>query len=1003
MARRDLRPAARARPRARGHHVVAPAVVGARVGRARHPTTRPSRPASWSASPASCRTPTRSSAACSTTSRETGDLENTLDHPLLRQRRERRGRRARLDQRRPPVERRDHRPPGAAGPHRRAGRTERPQQLPVGLDDGRQHAVQALEARGARGRRRRSVHRAPARVDPATQAAAGTIRHQFAHAIDILPTILEVDRRRGAARGSTDVDAVAHRRHEHAVRARTTPTRRNATRRSTSRCSSSRAIYHQGWKAVTFHALGCDVRRRTRSQRAVRRRRVGAVPRRGGHLRDGGPRGEGTGTPRRDDRPLVEEARRNDVLPLDNRPLNAILNPRPRPTGHAQPLRVPRARRARARGQRGAPAEPGAHDHRRRRDPVGRHGRRDHPRNGLRARRLRVLPARRTAAVRAQPLRQGAARRRRPTRCIAPGAHQVVYEYTKTTGLSGRGELRVDGRVVGAADIPTFTPMQFSNTGGGMTCGYELGPSVGDDYVAPFRCNAPIHRVDRRRGRRARTRPDGGVPGPHGRAIGHGGALAMQRLLRGVVAAALAGIALAGAHPAGAQTAGEHDRALRRAHRSRSPTAGCASTRPIAYDFGNVVRHGITRDLVARERYDGTYDRRYRISDVQVTADPSTPSALKTSSEGPFLHLRIGDPDRTITGSAHVSNRLHGARRAAHVRRPRRALLGRHRPPVGQCRSTRPSSRSGHRSITRVTCFAGPEHVSLPCGSRSRRRDAAGAVHPGAARAVLRRHDRRRDAEGHHRAATAADPRQTVERRPTHSRSRRSQSASRAACSCSGSRACSTSRHDGAATAASPARRSTPRWATRRARRSRGRCSAGSAGPVEFVPPEAIRPGQVGILLDEHANLLDVTASIVDLAVRGWLTITELEPTGLFHRHADYELSKKDAGKGELLPYEKKLLHELFKTGTTVKLSDLKYQFRASLTKIQDDMYDDAVKQGWFRVRPDKTRPAWTRGAVLVIVLGGGSDVPARGQDDVRHRAARGHRRRRSPSTPRPA
>jgi hypothetical protein len=70
-----------------------------------------------------------------------------------------------------------------------------------------------------------------------------------------------------------------------------------------------------------------------------------------------------------------------------------------------------------------------------------------------------------------------------------------VYEFTKTTGLAGRGELRVDGTVVGAADIPLFTPMQFSNTGGGMTCGYELGPAVGDDYVAPFRCNATIHRV----------------------------------------------------------------------------------------------------------------------------------------------------------------------------------------------------------------------------------------------------------------------------------------------------------------------------------------------------------------------------------------------------------------------------------------------------------------------------------------------------------------------------
>ena len=58
-------------------------------------------------------------------------------------------------------------------PHRRDRQPSRAQQLPVGLDDGRQHAVPALEARGARGRRRRSVHRALAarhrrpRRDPA--------------------------------------------------------------------------------------------------------------------------------------------------------------------------------------------------------------------------------------------------------------------------------------------------------------------------------------------------------------------------------------------------------------------------------------------------------------------------------------------------------------------------------------------------------------------------------------------------------------------------------------------------------------------------------------------------------------------------------------------------------------------------------------------------------------------------------------------------------------------
>ena len=51
--------------------------------------------------------------------------------------------------------------------------------------------------------------------------------------------------------------------------------------------------------------------------------------------------------------------------------------------------------------------------------------------------------------------------------------------------------------------------------------------------------------------------------------------------------------------------------------------------------------------------------------------------------------------------------------------------------------------------------------------------------------------------------------------------------------------------------------------------------------PVEFAPPENVRPGQIGTLIDERANVLDVTATIVDLAGRGYLLIQEIPKEGL--------------------------------------------------------------------------------------------------------------------------
>ncbi len=79
---------------------------------------------------------------------------------------------------------------------------------------------------------------------------------------------------------------------------------------------------------------------------------------------------------------------------------------------------------------------------------------------------------------------------------IGPGPHSSEFRFTKTGDNEGTGALFCDGEVVGEGEIPRFTPMSFNDTGAGLTCGYELGPAVGDDYDAPFRFNATLHRVE---------------------------------------------------------------------------------------------------------------------------------------------------------------------------------------------------------------------------------------------------------------------------------------------------------------------------------------------------------------------------------------------------------------------------------------------------------------------------------------------------------------------------
>lgn len=136
--------------------------------------------------------------------------------------------------------------------------------------------------------------------------------------------------------------------------------------------------------------------------------------------------------------------------------------------------------------------------------------------------------------------------------------------------------------------------------------------------------------------------------------------------------------------------------------------------------------------------------------------------------------------------------------------------------------------------------------------------------------------------------------------------------------------------------------------------------------PVEFAPPEKIRPGQVGVLVDEKVHPVDVTATIIDLAVRGYLRIEEI-PGG---RKPDYRIAPLDKPVGDLEKYEQVALDNLFGGGGgPVDLSDLKTKFAPKFKLIVEAMYDDAIERGWFATRPDKVRRIWLGLGIAALVV----------------------------------
>jgi uncharacterized protein (TIGR04222 family) len=142
---------------------------------------------------------------------------------------------------------------------------------------------------------------------------------------------------------------------------------------------------------------------------------------------------------------------------------------------------------------------------------------------------------------------------------------------------------------------------------------------------------------------------------------------------------------------------------------------------------------------------------------------------------------------------------------------------------------------------------------------------------------------------------------------------------------------------------------------------------------VEFEPPDDLRPGELGTLIDFEANPLDITATIIDLAVRGYLKIEELDKAWYQRKH-DWLLTKLPK-EGELHRYERTLYDGLFADGDQVKLSDLHNKFAERMTKVREQLMDDAMSKGWFARKPGTVKALYGILGVVVLVAGVGLTI----------------------------
>ncbi|HEY0830893.1 MAG TPA: DUF2207 domain-containing protein [Candidatus Dormibacteraeota bacterium] len=390
------------------------------------------------------------------------------------------------------------------------------------------------------------------------------------------------------------------------------------------------------------------------------------------------------------------------------------------------------------------------------------------------------------------------------------------------------------------------------------------------------------------------------------------------------------------------------------------PDSSLSIVEDIHVDFGTLQKHGIFRYIPVRYRYDSTRDRYYYLK-VQSVTDGARPLPYTTYLDGPDQVIKIGDPNVLVSGANRyvITYTVAGAMNAFADHDELFWNVDGGQWPVAK-RSVTAVMNVPANSFQKAACYQGPSGSVESCNFTT----TSSSVTFSSTRIL---------ASGEQMSAVTALNKGVVSVPPPLLESR--------------SRSFPADAFDvnpltlGLAALILIAGLGVIAWLWWQHGRDRELLTRNYAAGdtrdrieplfqhepvvVEFGPPQDLKAAQLGLILDESADTKDVTATIVDLAVRGHMTITEVDGA------KDWLLTWKSNDASSLLPYERTLLDGLFTGRQQVKLSELKGTFHATLQKAEGNILDDAMSRKLFTSRPDYARGRWGCLGIIVVAAGG--------------------------------
>jgi len=144
-----------------------------------------------------------------------------------------------------------------------------------------------------------------------------------------------------------------------------------------------------------------------------------------------------------------------------------------------------------------------------------------------------------------------------------------------------------------------------------------------------------------------------------------------------------------------------------------------------------------------------------------------------------------------------------------------------------------------------------------------------------------------------------------------------------------------------------------------------------SVAPM-YDPPAGISPAEAGTLLDDTVHPRDITSTIVDLAVRGYIKIEETSEKILVFTHKDYVfhlLKPREQWGTDLVPHERVMLENVFAGGADTRLSSLKNRFYTAVPVIREDIMSALKLKGIYLLDPESASGYSIGAGVAILAL----------------------------------